>query len=54
MFASPRAKLSGAVIMRQRWISFSEDDEIIRVEDNAIHLACDLRDITVREQWPAG
>ena len=26
-------------------------DEIIAL-DNAIHLACDLHDITVREQWP--
>jgi hypothetical protein len=45
----------------QRWIGWkarpllrirygSEDDENHRVEDNAIHLAHELRDITVREQ----
>jgi hypothetical protein len=28
----------------------SDDDERHRVEDNAIHLARELRDITVREQ----
>ena len=45
----------------QRWIGLearpllrirygSEDDEIHRVENNAIHLARELRDITVRQQ----
>ena len=45
-----RAKLIGAVAMRKRWIGFCEHDEIHRIEDNAIHLAPDLRDITVRQQ----
>jgi hypothetical protein len=34
----------------QKWIGFSEDEEIIAIEDNAIHLARELRDITVRQQ----
>jgi hypothetical protein len=29
---------------------FSEDDETHRVDDNAIHLARELRDINVRQQ----
>jgi len=36
--------------MRKKWIGFSEDDEIIAIGGNAIHLARELRDITVREQ----
>ena len=34
----------------QKWIGFSEDDKIIAIGGNAIHLARELRDITVREQ----
>jgi hypothetical protein len=29
---------------------FTKDDEIHRIEDRAIHLARELRDITVRQQ----
>ena len=48
-FRSP-AKLSGAMIMCKGGIGFFEDDGIIALRDNAIHLARELRDITVREQ----
>ena len=45
-----RAKLIGAVVMRKGGIGFCEHDEIHRVEHNAINLARDRRDITVRQQ----
>ena len=38
------------MIMCKGGIGFFEDDGIIALRDNAIHLARELRDITVREQ----